>query len=97
MASDIAIAKRIESALNTLVILMDSVADATGVSPVAIPRHARGGSRMLEALQLEAMVNWMSDLVTALSPSPLADDPSDTSVEVTSKAKRGRPAKATKP
>lgn len=97
MASDISIAIRIEAAMKTLAESMLTVSDLVGVAPVEIPRHARGGERMLEAVQLEAMVSWMGDLLTALSPSPLADEPADMPldepVEVAPKAKRGRPAR----
>jgi hypothetical protein len=90
MASDVSIAMRIEAAIKTLGESMLIVSDLVGVTPIEIPRHARGGERMLEAVQLEAMVAWMGDLLTALSPSPLA---SDESVNFAPKAKRGRPAK----
>lgn len=102
MASDVSIAIRIEAAIHNMQAGMLEIADLVGVQPVDIPRHARGGERMLEAVQLEAMVNWLDSLRLALAPSPLsteddtkestpaeADEP-DTTI---APRKRGRPAK----
>lgn len=60
MASDLSIAIRIEAAINNMEAVTAAIADRFGVASVTIPRNARGGEKMLQALQLEALNEWFS-------------------------------------
>jgi hypothetical protein len=68
MASEVSIAIRVADAIDKLESNTRRMADHHGMEPITLVRNARGGDKMLQALQLEALAAWLEILADKLNP-----------------------------